>query len=257
MRTLNTNDIRCEFARLLNAKKFTSINREASMTSIVGKRTIEIVGASFVADEETIFGAVNHEYIAREKEWYESLSRNVNDFPGGAPAIWKAIAAKDGTVNSNYGNLLFSDENGRQFDNIVKELLKNPESRRAVAIYTRPSMWNEYNLDGRSDFVCTNCVQYLVRDGRVNAVVQMRSNDSTIGYRNDYVWQVDSLKMVAEQLNLVTGDIVWQVGSLHVYERDFYLVDHFLGTAEFTVTKKKYCSLYPNSEYNPLKGENV
>ncbi len=34
--------------------------------------TIEITGASFVADLESIFGEVNWEYVAREEAWYNS-----------------------------------------------------------------------------------------------------------------------------------------------------------------------------------------
>ena len=66
--------------------------------------TIELLGASFITTEPAIFGQPN-EYIQRELQWYESMSLNVRDIPGETPAIWKAIAAEDGTVNSNYGYL--------------------------------------------------------------------------------------------------------------------------------------------------------
>ena len=59
MEYLRTADIRQQFKDLLAARKFTAINREASMTSLVGSTTIEIVGASFIADEDAIFGKVS------------------------------------------------------------------------------------------------------------------------------------------------------------------------------------------------------
>jgi len=34
--------------------------------------TIEIIGASFIASEETIFGDVNDDYVQRELDWYKS-----------------------------------------------------------------------------------------------------------------------------------------------------------------------------------------
>lgn len=157
------NDIRGAFLKLYADKKFTSVNREGSMTSLVGSRTIEIVNASFIADQDAIFGTVNEDYVRRETQWYNSMSLNVNDIPGGPPAIWKAVADRDGFINSNYGWCVYSGENlsgnsgpgyEGQFDKVVQELRMNPESRRAVIIYTRPSMWLDYNKHGRSDFMC-------------------------------------------------------------------------------------------------------
>ena len=200
-----------------------------------GVRAVEVVGESFLADEPTIFGGVDVGYVRRELEWYLSQSLNVNDIPGKVPEIWKQVATPDGRVNSNYGYLAFSSSNGDQFTNVVKELLRNPWSRRAVMIYTRPSMHSEYDRDGMSDFVCTNAVQYLYRDGRLSAVVQMRSNDAVLGYKNDFFWQSWLLDQLVDQLNragaafpipvrLERGDIIWNAGSLHVYERHFKLM---------------------------------
>ncbi len=247
-------DIRKQLGTLLTNEKYTSINREKSMTAIVGSKTIELIGASFIAEEDVIFGKMDWDYVHREADWYKSQSRSVDDFPGGPPAIWKAIASKkDSTVNSNYGWAVRSPENGAQFGKVVAELKKNPESRRAVIIYTRPSMWEEYNLDGRSDFMCTNAVQYLVRDGKVHACVQMRSNDAVIGYKNDRSWQYDVMCDVAKELGVEEGDLHWSAGSLHVYERHFYLVDHYVKTGEEHITKKAYRELYPDSPYGQDK----
>jgi thymidylate synthase len=245
----NVSDIRNEFARLLAEKQFTTVNREASMTGLTGNTTIEIVGASFVADEEAIFGEVNWDYVKREEQWYNSLSLNVNDIPGGAPAIWKAVADKDGFINSNYGAIIFSDWNGNQYENCLKELKQNPESRRAVMIYTRPTMWSEYNLNGRSDFICTNAVGYVIRNGALNAHVQMRSNDSIFGFRNDLAWQQHVLERLAAELNVEVGKIYWTVTSLHIYARHYYLVDHFSKTGEIHISKEAYAKLYPTSQF--------
>jgi thymidylate synthase len=195
------------------------------ITDKSGVKMLEIRSASFVADEPAIFGKVNEDYVARELAWYESMSLNVNDIPGGPPAIWKQVADKEGYINSNYGWCIWSPMNGNQYDNVVAELKKNPDSRRAVMIYTRPSMWNKYNINGMSDFMCTNAVQYLNRYGKLFAVVQMRSNDVVFGYKNDYAWQSHVLDKLCAELGLMRGDIYWNAGSLHVYERHFDLVD--------------------------------
>jgi len=206
-------------------------------------KTVELIGMSFIASDDTIFGTVNEDYISREFDWYLSRSLFVKDIPGDTPAIWNQVASVNGEINSNYGYLALSEENGAQFANVCNELRSNKDSRRANMIYTRPSMHTDYNRDGMSDFICTNTVQYFIRDSKVSCIVNMRSNDAWAGYRNDYAWQKYMLGLVAMDLygsayKEFVGDIVWQVGSLHLYEKQFYLLDHFSKTGEYRVTKK-------------------
>lgn len=195
------------------------------VTDKTGCRMIEVVGATFLADEEAIFGTVNRDYVKREIEWYESMSLDVNDIPGGTPAAWKACATKDGKINSNYGNLVWSEQNHKQYDHVLHELQNNPETRRAAMIYTRPSIWVEYNADGMSDFICTNAVQYFIRDGKLTALVQMRSNDAIWGYKNDAAWQKHVQQKLASDLSIPVGPMIWHAGSLHVYDRHFHLIE--------------------------------
>jgi thymidylate synthase len=201
------------------------------VTDKSGVKTIEIVNASFIADEAAIFGTPNQDYIERELKWYRSMSRNVNDIPGGTPEIWKMVADKNGMINSNYGWCIYSEENGYQFAKVVDELIKSPLSRRATMIYTRPSMHEDYNKNGMSDFMCTNTVQYFIRKGKLHASVYMRSNDAVFGYKNDYAWQKYVQQQVLEAINgkrstvYDLGDLFWNVSSLHVYERHFKLVE--------------------------------
>jgi thymidylate synthase len=189
-----------------------------------GCKMLEVVGATFIADEEAIFGTVNRDYVAREITWYESMSRNVNDISGDTPKAWVACASPEGKINSNYGWMIWSEENCRQYDNVKRELSANRESRRANMIYTRPSMWQEYNTDGMSDFCCTNAVQYLIRDEHLISIVQMRSNDVVFGFKNDKAWQDHVHAKLAGELGLKVGSMIWHAGSLHVYEKHFSLI---------------------------------
>ena len=211
---LKVEDIRNHFIDELMDSNF--------VTDKTGVMTIEMIGATFEADEPTIFGDVNDDYIQRELEWYESMSLYVDDIPGVTPAIWQQVADRAGKINSNYGWAIYHKDNGLQYVRVFNELLHLPNSRRAVMIYTRPTMWEDYKRDGMSDFMCTNTVQYMIRNEQLVAIVQMRSNDVVFGYRNDYAWQ----KHVADTLTADLGltkkpKIIWHVGSLHVYERHF------------------------------------
>jgi len=211
---LKVEDIRQHFIGELMDSNF--------VTDKTGVKTIEMIGATFEADEPTIFGEVNEEYVERELAWYKSMSLSVNDIPGKTPAIWQQVADENGYINSNYGWAIWHEDNFNQYANVLKELRSNPNSRRAVMIYTRPTMWYDYNFNGMSDFMCTNAVQYMIRDGQLVAIVQMRSNDVVFGYRNDYAWQSYVANQLSDDLHLKTWPkIIWNVGNLHVYERHF------------------------------------
>lgn len=231
MRWTNVDNVREQFADLLHDGQF--------VIDKTGVKTLEIIGARFIADEPTIFGKVNKKYVQRELEWYESQSLSVNDIPGGPPAIWQQVSSEHGMINSNYGWCIFSTANGNQYANVVKELTLNPNSRRALMIYTRPTMWTDYIVDGMSDFMCTNAVQYLIRNNKLTAVVQMRSNDGWAGYRNDYAWQKYVLDKLAADLKIEAGDIIWNVGSLHFYEQQFYLIENWYHTGNLDISKAK------------------
>jgi thymidylate synthase len=190
-----------------------------------GCKTVELVNACFLADKDHMLRPKDEGYIKREIEWYMSQSLNVNDIPGETPRIWKQIASPNGFINSNYGYMMFSEGNFDQYDNIKNELLRDRTSRRAIAIYTRPNMHYTQNQQGMQDFSCTSTVQYLYREGKLNAIVTMRSNDAVFGYPNDLAWQTFVLERLCNDLKLEVGNIHWNVGSLHVYERHFNLLE--------------------------------
>lgn len=222
----NVKSVREFFKGELMAENFT-VDR-------TGAKTIEWIGASFIADEPAIFGTVNEEYVNKEIDWYKSMSNNIYDIYGEErepPLAWTYSSNKHGEINSNYGLLIYSNMYNNQYENTLSELLKNPDGRRATMVYTRPTIWNEYNLGGKSDFICTNAVTYYIRDNKLYGAVQMRSNDVVFGYKNDFAWQNHVLNQLVDDLNkhnndqfIKAGHLFWQVQNLHVYERHFDLV---------------------------------
>lgn len=195
------------------------------VTDKTGCKMIEVIGVSYSIDSDVLFGTLNEEYAKKEVEWYMTQSLNVYDMKD-PPTIWKQVADKDGFINSNYGWCIFSKENGEQYKNCIEELKKNKDSRRAVMIYTRPSMWKDYNKNGMSDFICTNNVQLFIRNNNLIYVINQRSCDAVYGYKNDIYWHRTVFNKALNELKefypeLKKGDFIHQVGSLHLYERHF------------------------------------
>lgn len=199
-----------------------------------GAKTVELIGETFVADENFIFKPVNSDYADRELQWYLSKSLNVYDIPGKIPEIWKQVADKDGFINSNYGWCIFSEENGSQYRNSLRQLINNPDTRRAVMIYTRPSMQYDYNKNGMSDFMCTCYTHQFIRNGKLVYIVYQRSMDSENGFRNDNYWHQYVANKLIKDLrdNKIEVDwrpeIIFSVGSVHVYERFFKYIEDYI-----------------------------
>lgn len=212
----------------IRAKLIQKYKDQDFVTDKTGVKTIEVIGESFIADEDWIIRKPNYEYIERELEWYKSKSLYVKDIPGETPVIWKQVADKDGKINSNYGYLIWSTENGNQYSHVLDELRHNPNSRRAVMIYNRPSMHADYHANGMSDFICTYANTFLIRDGKLISHYLMRSNDAVFGYDNDVHWALHVQKQLALDLGVEVGDLIWTATNLHVYERHFKFIEELM-----------------------------
>lgn len=223
--TLKVQDIRAMFKQAYINKEFT--------VDKTGVNTIELVGVTYDADEEVLFGTLNKEYAQLEVQWYESQSLNVYDLPK-TPQIWRSVSDKNGFINSNYGYLIYSKENGEQYNNCLRTLRKDKDSRRAMMIYTRPLIQHEYNTNGMSDFICTNTVQILIRNNELHYVLNQRSCDAVFGAKNDLYWARHVQAKLVQDLQLdypglKTGRLIHQCGSLHVYERHFKFIEESVG----------------------------
>ena len=223
MKRHSINDIINEFKFLYNNNEFV-IDKS-------GSKTIEIINANFevLPNETAIFGKLNS-YANRELEWYLSQSLSVLDIPGNVPQIWMNISTKDDKheINSNYGWMEFSEKNYEQYKHALEELVRDPYTRRACHIYTRPSIWNDYNRNGMCDYICTFATQQFIRNKTLYYCVSMRSNDAVVGFKNDLFWAryiakklIFDLKERGIELN-EEPIIYWTANSLHLYERDFH-----------------------------------
>ena len=215
-----TNDIRADLIEKYLEQDFV-IDR-------TGAKTIEVLGESFVATEDWLIRTPAYKYIERELQWYDSQSLYVDDIPGATPQIWKDISSDEGKINSNYGWCIYSEENGNQYKHVLRELRNNPNSRRAVMLYNRPSMHLDYNRDGMSDFMCTYSNTFMIRDGCLISHYLMRSNDAVFGYNNDVAWAKYVQDKLASDLGIPSGDIIWTATNLHVYERHFGFIEDLI-----------------------------
>lgn len=203
------------------------------VTDKSGVKTVEILGASITLDPRQKYLEFNgrkssKKYIEAELKWYDSQNLDIEEISKSA-SLWKQVCNKDNKVNSNYGYLIYSKENGNQYQEVLKKLEKNPYSRQALMVYTRPSIHKDASENGMNDFICTLGHQFFIRNDKLYSVVMMRSCDIIYGFMNDFAWFATVQERLYNDLiktypNLDMGDLVHISSSLHLYEKHFELV---------------------------------
>lgn len=244
--------------------------------------TKELLHTVFLADKNYIVRKPKEPYQTNELEWFISQSRNVEDlksFAGFIPKIWNDIADVEDIINSNYGWCCLSKENGSQFDNAMKHLEKDKNSRRAIMIYNRPTMHDDWSSkrvarihdkprlvenyswhyltdkeygELRGDFMCCQNNHFIIRDNKLIMTVHMRSLDAVYGYNADYIWfdwifnkAVQYLKKTYPELE--RGEMVIYADSVHVYEMHYKDLEK---EATFGAKEKSYFEVLAEREQN-------
>lgn len=173
-----------------------------------------------------------YDYLYNELQWYLSQDLHITHHQGiEKNSIWQQICAKDGAINSNYGYLVFSRGNYSQYEHALAQMAKSKHTKHAVMIYNRPEIviqWND-NIHAKSDFICTYSTSFMVQDDELHMMVNMRSNDLTTGFFNDFGWQVFVYKKFLADTKhfypeVQMGMIHWHADNMHVYERDYELL---------------------------------
>ncbi|GAA4421294.1 thymidylate synthase [Georgenia halophila] len=132
----------------------------------------------------------------------------------------------DGTIHGGYGPRLFGTAGEAQLHVVIDSLKANPASRRAVVqIFDHTDLGPERY----KDVPCTCTLQFLLRDGELHLVVNMRSNDAYLGLPHDVFAFTMLQELVARSLDVDIGRYIHTVGSLHLYDRDHDDVTTYLG----------------------------
>ena len=155
-------------------------------------------------------------YLAAELLWYWQ-SRNDVDFIGKFAKLWSRISDDGKTSNSAYGYLLQEKHGFNQIETIIELLQKDPSSRRAVMNLNVPNP----NVATTKDEICTICLNYFIRDGKLNCTGMMRSNDIIFGLTYDITYFTQLQKYIARRLGIPTGSYTHFATSIHGYDRDY------------------------------------
>jgi thymidylate synthase len=134
-------------------------------------------------------------------------------------------ADEGGHIFGAYGPRLFKRwKSVKQFENIIKLLREKPTSRRAVL-----QLFDSADLAQKhEDVPCTCTLQLLVRNGKLDLIVYMRSNDVIKGLTHDIFCFTMLQEIAARRLSVELGTYRHCVGSLHLYSTDDETAKSFL-----------------------------
>ncbi len=220
------------FCDLLNKLRI-----EGSLTSPRGEKTRELNNISFTLTDPNYSiisnpaRKISLKYLAAELLWYFSGSleaKGIEDYA----SIWKNIKDRHGKLNSNYGYFVFHQRQAldwSQFDWVYNSLKNDINSRQAVINFNQP-MHKDPNT---KDFPCTISMQFYIRDNKLHAITNMRSQDAIYGMTYDFPFFCIVMMLLYGVLkdvypDLLLGTYNHSVASFHVYERHFKMMDEIV-----------------------------
>ncbi|GEN34922.1 thymidylate synthase [Aneurinibacillus danicus] len=133
--------------------------------------------------------------------------------------IWKEWTNKNNNIGKAYGYqlgkpIMLKGKITNQVHNLIEELKNNPASRRHVI-----SLWNIDDLDQMALYPCVWNNQWLVKQGKLHLIVQVRSNDLALGNPFNVFQYYVLQRMVAQVTGYELGTLTFNINDLHIYER--------------------------------------
>ena len=156
---------------------------------------------------------------------WQKKSSNVHDLHS---HIWDSWADETGSIGKAYGYQLgvkhkYAEGEFDQVDRVLYDLKHNPASRRIITnIYVHADL-HEMHL-----YPCAYSVTFNVTDGKLNAILNQRSNDMAVANNWNVVQYAVLVHMFAQVSGLQAGELVHVIADAHIYDRHIPQVERML-----------------------------
>lgn len=167
---------------------------------------------------------------------WQKKSNNVHDLKS---HIWDSWADENGSIGKAYGYQLgvkhkYKEGMFDQVDRVLYDLKNDPSSRRIMTnIYTFADL-SEMNL-----YPCAYSVTFNVANGRLNAILNQRSQDTLTANNWNVVQYAILVHMFAQVSGLKAGELVHVIADAHIYDRHIPLVEEILRNPQYDAPKLK------------------
>lgn len=161
---------------------------------------------------------VNIIFMFAEVLWYLRGSDSLEEIVYYANYMKRYSADGKTLKGCAYGPKIFNWEGTlNQWDAVISELKKDPDSKRAVIHLRNP---NEFNIDNNIDVTCTLTLQFFNRNKALYMFTNMRANDMYRGVLSDVFSFTIIMELIAAELGLALGEYTHIVASSHLYDSD-------------------------------------
>lgn len=156
---------------------------------------------------------------------WQKKSNRLEDLKG---HIWDEWAGPDGTIGKAYGYQMakkyrFAQGGMDQVDNVLWQLKHQPYSRRIVT-----SMYNFADLSEMNLEPCAYSMTFNVTEGRLNAILNQRSQDVLAANNWNVVQYSVLVHMLAQVSGLVPGEFIQVIADAHIYDRHVDIVKELI-----------------------------
>jgi len=196
-------------------------------------RAFGIVNRYDLSEEFPIMTLRRTYFLSAVKEllWiWQKKSNNINDL---AARIWDSWADETGSIGKAYGYQLgikhkYPEGEFDQVDRVLYDLKNNPSSRRIIT-----NIYNHSDLHEMRLYPCAYSVTFNVSGGRLNALLNQRSQDM-LAANNWNVCQYAALThMLAQVSGLKAGEFLHVIADAHIYDRHIGIVEELIEKTPF------------------------
>ena len=119
-----------------------------------------------------------------------------------------------------------------QVDRVIYDLKNNPYSRRIMTnIYVHQDL-HEMNL-----YPCAYSMTFNVTDGRLNAILNQRSQDVLAANNWNVVQYAVLIHMLAQVCDLQPGELVHVIADAHIYDRHVDIIKELIERPTYPAPK--------------------
>lgn len=114
----------------------------------------------------------------------------------------------------SYGQRFFDYSGVNQIEEVIKKLVKNPDSKSATISLMNP-------IGDRQHMPCITVMDFKIRNGKLMTTTFFRSQDVGKKFYANAICLAKISKQVAERTGVSLGELNMIVASLHAYESDW------------------------------------
>ncbi len=156
---------------------------------------------------------------------WQKKSNNVNEL---SSHIWDSWADQEGSIGKAYGYQLaqksvYKEGLFDQVDRVRYDLKHNPSSRRILT-----NIYNHHDLNEMHLYPCAWSVTFNVIDGKLNAILNQRSQDMLVANNWNVVQYAILVHMLANEAGLKPGELIHIISDAHIYDRHISIVQDLI-----------------------------